>query len=67
MDFSSFSFNTQAPSQRSSTGHAFAHVRGTQFDSKIVFADPKRFPVEIFLMKAEIFICVGHAFVQGES
>src|ERR1700693_5506224 len=58
---------TQAPSHNSWTGQTRAHVAPSKLDSRIVRADPSRFPVEIFLMNFGMSICVGQAWVQGAS
>src|SRR6267143_5638069 len=65
--FSPRSLYTHAPSHRTSTGQALAHVSAIQFDSRIVFADPFTFPLAIFLINVETSMCVGHAFMHGES
>src|SRR5260370_35008915 len=59
--------STQAPSHNSCTGHTRAQVAPNKFDSRMVRAEPRRFPVEIFLMNFGISMCVGEASVQGAS
>ena len=59
--------STQAPSQSSCTGHTRAQVAPIRLDSRIVRAEPMRLPVEIFLMKPGMLMCVGQACVQGAS
>jgi hypothetical protein len=42
---------TQAPSHSTSTGHTREQLAPKMFASKIVSADPRKFPVAIFLIK----------------
>ena len=59
--------STHAPSHSSCTGHTRAQVAPNKFESRMVRAEPRRFPVEIFLMNFGISMCVGQACVQGAS
>src|SRR5580692_5946964 len=59
--------STQAPSQRTSTGQAREQLAPRMFASRIVFADPSRLPLAIFLMNRGTSMCVGQAMVQGAS
>src|SRR5580704_16516115 len=67
MGFSCFSCITQAPSQRTSVGHTRPQLWPRIFAERILRAEPRRLPVEIFLMKAGTSMCVGQAFVHGAS
>ena len=59
--------STQAPSHNSCTGHTRAQLAPSKFASRMVRADPGKFPVEIFLMNFGISMCVGQACVHGAS
>ena len=59
--------STHAPSHSSCTGHTRAQVAPNKFESRMVRAEPRRIPVEIFLMNFGISMCVGQACVQGAS
>src|SRR5271154_6950349 len=58
---------TQAPSHRTSTGQTREQLKPKMFESRIVNAEPRTFPLTIFLMKPGTSICVGQADVQGAS
>jgi hypothetical protein len=58
---------TQAPSQSTSTGQTRAQLAPRMFASSMVMAEPRRLPLEIFLMKRGTSMWVGQAAVQGAS
>src|SRR5258708_39506951 len=58
---------THAPSHSTSTGQTREQLNPRTLDSRIVNAEPNRFPLEIFLMKRGTSIWVGHAPAQGAS
>ena len=58
---------THAPSHSTSTGHTREQLAPSTFASRIVRADPRRFPLAIFLMNPGTSMCVGHAAVHGAS
>ena len=58
---------TQAPSHNTSTGQTRAQLAPRMLASRIVRAEPRRLPEEIFLMNFGTSMCVGQAAAQGAS
>src|SRR5260370_35085059 len=58
---------TQEPSQSTSTGHTREQLRPRILASRMVCAEPRRLPVEIFLIKRGTSMWVGQAAVHGAS
>src|ERR1700722_19795039 len=67
MGFSSFSCITHAPSQRTSVGQTRPQLCPRILAERTTRAEPRRLPLEIFLMKAGTSMWVGQAIVQGAS
>src|ERR1700685_1961138 len=62
-----FSCITQAPSHRTSVGHTRPQLWPRILASRITRAEPRKLPVEIFLMNAGTSMWVGQAMVHGAS
>ncbi len=58
---------THSPSHKTSVGQTRAQEAPSTFASKIVRAEPRKFPVAIFLMKPGTSMCVGQARMHGAS
>src|SRR5437899_8545850 len=58
---------THAPSQSTSTGHTREQLRPRMLASRMVAAEPRRLPVEIFLMNRGTSMWVGQAAAHGAS
>src|SRR5579871_844976 len=67
MGFLLYRSRTQEPSHKTSTGQTREQLRPRILESRIVSAEPRRLPVEIFLMKRGTSMWVGQAPVQGAS